>query len=111
MSVIVSTSFKNIDTLKICILKNKKYIDIENIYNDYENAYISYHSALEYYGVKNQTFYEVYVICIIVQYNSFIKASNIVKEAFSTMDIYLKKRWELIPNIVEVVKGYANHEK
>ena len=34
-----------------------------------------------------------------------------VKEAFSTMDVYLKKRWDLIPNLVECVKGYAKHEK
>ena len=46
-----------------------------------------------------------------VTYNSFIKLNNTVKEAFSTMDIYLKKRWDLIPNIVETVKGYAKHEK
>lgn len=46
-----------------------------------------------------------------IQYNSLVKARNIVKEAFSTMDIYLKKRWDLIPNLVEVVKGYAKHEK
>ncbi|MDD2435681.1 MAG: LemA family protein [Bacilli bacterium] len=44
-------------------------------------------------------------------YNSFIKLNNIVSEAFSTMDVYLKKRWDLIPNIVETVKGYAKHEK
>lgn len=49
-------------------------------------------------------------IYILVTYNSFIKAHNIVKEAFSTMDIYLKKRWDLIPNLVEVVKAYAKHE-
>lgn len=48
---------------------------------------------------------------IFITYNSFIKLSNIVQEAFSTMDIYLKKRWDLVPNLVEVVKGYANHEK
>lgn len=46
-----------------------------------------------------------------VTYNSLVKLNNIVKEAFSTMDVYLKKRWDLIPNIVEVVKGYAKHEK
>ena len=40
-------------------------------------------------------------------YNSLVKLSNTVKEAFSTMDVYLKKRWDLIPNIVETVKGYA----
>ena len=46
-----------------------------------------------------------------VCYNSFVKLNNQVKEAFSTMDVYLKKRWDLIPNIVETVKGYAKHEK
>lgn len=44
-------------------------------------------------------------------YNSFVKLNNKVKEAFSTMDVYLKKRWDLIPNIVETVKSYAKHEK
>lgn len=53
----------------------------------------------------------VLAIYLIVQYNAFVKANNIVKEAFSTMDVYLKKRWDLIPNLVEVVKGYAKHEK
>ncbi len=45
-----------------------------------------------------------------VTYNSFVKLNNMVTEAFSTMDVYLKKRWDLIPNIVESVKGYAKHE-
>lgn len=49
-------------------------------------------------------------IYVLVTYNSFIKAYNIVNEAFSTMDIYLKKRWDLIPNLVEVVKAYTKHE-
>ena len=43
-------------------------------------------------------------------YNGFIKLKNGVEEAFSTMDVYLKKRYDLIPNIVETVKGYAAHE-
>ena len=47
---------------------------------------------------------------LIVTYNSFIKLRNLVAEAFATMDVYLKKRWDLIPNLVEVVKGYAKHE-
>lgn len=50
-------------------------------------------------------------IYILVTYNTLIKLNNILKEAFSTMDVYLKKRWDLIPNLVEVVKGYAKHEK
>ena len=51
------------------------------------------------------------VIYTLALYNSFVKLNNKVKEAFSTMDVYLKKRWDLIPNIVEIVKGYAKHEK
>ena len=51
------------------------------------------------------------LIYVFVTYNSLIKLRNRVEEAFSTMDVYLKKRWDLIPNIVETVKGYAKHEK
>ena len=51
------------------------------------------------------------IIYLLICYNSFVKLNNQVKEAFSTMDVYLKKRWDLIPNIVETVKGYAKHEK
>ena len=47
----------------------------------------------------------------IITYNNLTKWKNLVKEALSTMDIYLKKRWDLIPNLVEIVKGYAQHEK
>lgn len=53
----------------------------------------------------------VIVIYAFVLYNSFVKLNNKAKEAFSTMDVYLKKRWDLIPNIVETVKGYAKHEE
>lgn len=48
---------------------------------------------------------------VLKMYNDFVKADNKVKEAFSTMDVYLKKRWDLIPTLVETVKGYASHEK
>ncbi len=53
----------------------------------------------------------ILLVYIFVLYNSFVRLENKVKEAFSTMDVYLKKRWELIPNLVEVVKGYAKHEE
>ena len=43
-------------------------------------------------------------------YNGFVQLKNSVEEAFSTMDVYLKKRWDLIPNILESVKGYSAHE-
>lgn len=49
-------------------------------------------------------------IWFISMYNSFVKLNNKVEEAFATMDVYLKKRFDLIPNLVETVKGYAKHE-
>lgn len=53
----------------------------------------------------------VIVLWAILTYNGFISLRNRVEEAFSTMDVYLKKRYDLIPNLVETVKGYAKHEK
>ena len=52
----------------------------------------------------------VLVVGFVVGYNSLISQKNMVEEAFSNMDIYLKKRFDLIPNLVETVKGYAGHE-
>ncbi len=51
------------------------------------------------------------IIWLIAAYNGFVKLRNSIEEAFSTMDVYLKKRYDLIPNLVETVKGYATHEK
>ena len=51
------------------------------------------------------------LVYIFIQYNSLVKSNNLVKEAFSTMDVYLKKRCDLVPNLVKIVKGYAKHEK
>ena len=53
----------------------------------------------------------IIVVYAIILFNSFSSLDNKVKEAFSTMDIYLKKRWDLVPNLVEIVKSYAKHEK
>jgi Uncharacterized conserved protein len=53
----------------------------------------------------------ILVIWLIAAYNGFIKAKNNCEESYSTMDVYLKKRFDLIPNLVETVKGYASHEK
>jgi len=44
-------------------------------------------------------------------YNRLIVLRNRVKEAWSDIDVLLKRRYDLIPNLVEVVKGYAAHEK
>ena len=50
------------------------------------------------------------VLIFVVMYNGFIRLKNNCDEAFATMDVYLKKRYDLIPNLVETVKGYAAHE-
>jgi len=42
--------------------------------------------------------------------NNFVKMKNKVEEAWASIDVYLKKRFDLIPNLVETVKGYAKHE-
>ena len=52
----------------------------------------------------------ILVIWGIGAYNGFIKKKNRIEEAFATMDVYLKKRWDLIPNLVNTVKAYAKHE-
>ena len=52
----------------------------------------------------------VLIIAFAILYNSFVRSRNAVQEAFSTMDVYLKKRWDLVPNLVEIVKGYSKHE-
>ncbi len=43
-------------------------------------------------------------------YNSLQRLKNLVEEAWATVDVQLKKRYDLIPNLVETVKGYAKHE-
>lgn len=53
----------------------------------------------------------VLVIWVILAYNALVRMRIMVEEAFSTMDVYMKKRYDLIPNLVETVKGYAEHEK
>ena len=42
--------------------------------------------------------------------NNFVKLRNTCEESDSTINVYLKKRYDLIPNLVETVKGYAKHE-
>lgn len=48
---------------------------------------------------------------IILAYNSFIRRKNRTDEAWSDIDVQLKRRYNLIPNVIEAVKGYAKHEK
>lgn len=48
---------------------------------------------------------------IIATYNMLVRSKNRVDEKFASIDVYLKKRYNLIPNLVSTVKGYAKHEK
>lgn len=51
------------------------------------------------------------VIAGIVIYNKLIRLRNTVKSSWSDIDVHLKKRYDLVPNLVETVKGYATHER
>jgi LemA protein len=50
------------------------------------------------------------LLFVLVVYNSLIGDRNMADNAFSTIDVMLKKRWDLIPNLVAMVKGYMQHE-
>lgn len=62
-------------------------------------------------GIVIAVIIAVIVIFFIAGYNKLVKLRILCEEAFATMDVYLKKRYDLIPNLVETVKGYASHEK
>jgi LemA protein len=47
----------------------------------------------------------------IVTYNSFVSLTQRTKEAWADIDVQLKRRYDLIPNLIETVKGYASHER
>ncbi len=57
------------------------------------------------------TFLLVLSIALIGIYNTFIKRRNLVREAWSGIEVQLKRRHDLIPNILSTVKGYMQHEK
>jgi LemA protein len=51
------------------------------------------------------------VIWVIALYNGLVKMRNRIEAAWAQIDVQLKRRWDLIPNLVETVKGYAAHER
>jgi LemA protein len=52
----------------------------------------------------------IIVVWVIAAYNGLVGLRNMVKNAWSQIDVQLKRRYDLIPNLVETVKGYAKHE-
>ena len=52
----------------------------------------------------------VIVLCAIVAFNGFVRLTNQAKEAWADIEVQLKRRYDLIPNLVSSVKGYATHE-
>ena len=53
----------------------------------------------------------IIIAWLIATYNGLVKMRNRVKEAWSDIDVQLKRRYDLIPNLINAVKGYASHEK
>ncbi len=51
------------------------------------------------------------VIALIALYNRFVRYRNRVDNAWAQIEVQLKRRWDLIPNLVETVRGYAEHER
>ena len=53
----------------------------------------------------------VVVLWLVLTYNGLVRRRYRVREAWSDIDVQLKRRYDLIPNLIETVKGYAAHEK
>ncbi|MFN3412468.1 MAG: LemA family protein [Thermoanaerobaculum sp.] len=53
----------------------------------------------------------VVLLWVVGLYNRLVRARNEVRNAWSQIDVQLKRRWDLIPNLVETVKGYMHHER
>jgi len=65
---------------------------------------------------RSQHFSLIFIVVVSIFYgvgiyNRLVKLSTLVAEAWSGIDVQLKKRYDLIPNLIETVKGYASHEK
>lgn len=61
-------------------------------------------------GISIAVFVVLFLAIIWRIYNNLVRADNQVDESLSLIDVHLKKRYELIPNLIEVVKGYNQHE-
>lgn len=57
------------------------------------------------------TLFLLVILFVIISYNRMVKNRNRMNEAWSVIDVFIKKRHDLIPNLVKTVKGYAEHER
>ena len=57
------------------------------------------------------TILAILLLFVLITYNSLVSKKHKVAQARSSIDVYLNQRFDLIPNLVETVKGYAKHEK
>ena len=53
----------------------------------------------------------VVALWAVAQYNALVRLRNLVQESWKQIDVELQRRHDLIPNLVETVKGYAKHER
>ena len=53
----------------------------------------------------------LFLLFLVLQYNSLVRLRNRTKNAWAQIDVQLRRRYDLIPNLIETVKGYAEHEK
>lgn len=60
-----------------------------------------------WYGIGGAS---LFFLWLAVTYNNLVRLRNLVQEAWSGIDVQLKRRYNLIPNLVETVKGYSSHE-
>jgi LemA protein len=62
-------------------------------------------------GIGIAIAFGVLVVLVVLAYNRLVRLRNRTDNAWSQVDVQLKRRYDLIPNLVETVKGYASHEK
>ena len=53
----------------------------------------------------------IVVVLVILEFNKFVVLKNKIKQSKSSIEVYLNQRFDLIPNLVECVKGYTKHEE
>src|SRR3989344_5088544 len=67
--------------------------------------------VLELLGIAVIAAIVIGALWIFLAYNGFVQLKNRIDNAWSQIDVQLKRRYDLVPNLVETVKGYAKHEK